>query len=242
MTKMSITKDQKITLYAAVIAFFISLLIGFVSGNSGAVALMRAIISSILFGAVVYGGIYLIRRYIPDLQSEAGEPAPAEKTGEAGKTVVEETGRVVDYTVSDAETSNLQKPAGSAMDEAAVRTAEEVSGGEGVGTVPAEEGGGLVAGMPAPESVSPVAEEGLEGLSMELSGDSGEEYEELPSLDNLFEDSDRSKTSDIDRPEKFSESSQKNTGAYIEVGDARLPNEPEALAKAVKKVMKQDEQ
>ena len=29
-------------------------------------------------------------------------------------------------------------------------------------------------------------------------------------------------------------------GDYISVGDARFPNEPKAIAKAIKKVMKQD--
>jgi len=230
MERIHFTKDQKITLYAALIAFALSFLIGLISGNPVFVVIVRACISAVLFSAVLYGGLYLLRRYIPDMTVTSGEG------GETGQVEQPsgELGKQVDYTVSEntavedmAERLAAQS-AGTIPDSASARTAQRAT--------PAE-------GIPATSrSSGEPAEDGLEGLTLEpLEGQESGSEEELPSLDQLFEEHDQKEAPDIKPSSTKRDPSRTPKGNYIKVGDATIPYEPEVLAKAVKRVMKQDE-
>jgi hypothetical protein len=63
--------------------------------------------------------------------------------------------------------------------------------------------------------------------------------EALPSLDRLFEDEDRVPDTEIEQ--EVTKKDKRIIGDYINLGDVRIPNEPEVMAKAIKKVMSQDE-
>ncbi|MGQ9615738.1 MAG: hypothetical protein ACUVWJ_04960, partial [Spirochaetota bacterium] len=67
MEYISLRQDRKVSLYGAVFAFIISLLAGMAARNPIGVLFLRAIISMFLFGAVMWGALYVLRRYIPDL-------------------------------------------------------------------------------------------------------------------------------------------------------------------------------
>jgi hypothetical protein len=251
MERIELTKDRKITLYAVSIAFFLSFLIGLIAGNPLAVVFVRAIVSSILFGAVLFGGLYLLRRFIPELTGApemGGGAAAAESRSD-------DVGGRVDYTVSDT-AENARADAVTVNADIPERMAEastRVAGDEGIPDL-AEAGleGAEPAGIEESDEVlTPVAEtagsdvspeSSLEDITLEpLDGMDDEEEGKLPSLDRLFEDTEQEEYPDIAPSSSGGGGSGETVGGYIQVGDARIPNEPEALAKAVKKVMNQDE-
>jgi len=75
----------------------------------------------------------------------------------------------------------------------------------------------------------------------------------LPSLDSLFENDDEEKGAGgkgaLDEkgfvpegaPLSKAWEEKKKSGDVIRIGNVRIPNEPEVLAKAIKKLMKQDQ-
>ncbi len=258
MEKISLKKDYKIALYAALIAFFLSILIGLISSNPTAVVFVRAFISALLFGAVLYGGLYLLRRFIPELEGGTDREKVREKTGH----VQADVGKTIDLSVSGEDTGGvtipeaaIQEALASAPQDTAVRVpavektaygAEraEVSLEQKTG-VPPEKGTAVTEeGLPpVPEMPGVSSANGLEGINLEPPESTGSELgEELPSLDRLYEDHEEEAVSEIRSSVGVSRSSAPAPGKYIEVGNARIPYEPEILAKAVKKVMKQDEQ
>jgi hypothetical protein len=243
MDKLNLGKDHKITLFSALAAFILSMLIGLISGNPGAVVFVRALISAFLFGAVIFGGLYLLRRYIPEL-----EKGPDEEVSVAHS----DAGKKVDYSVTGEDGAG--KPAGEmlvqeAMAAAHTDTGDAVPGNEKAsvslseGTKPkgeveaSEEELQPVFGTPDGSSLN-----GLEGITLEPLEENGSEIgEELPSLDQLYEEHEQESVPDIDTSEIISGDTSPAVGDYIEVGNARIPYDPEVLAKAVKKVMKEDE-
>ncbi|UCB46994.1 MAG: hypothetical protein JSV25_06135 [Spirochaetota bacterium] len=74
--------------------------------------------------------------------------------------------------------------------------------------------------------ITPEAEEGT-----------GEEG--LPSLDRLFEEEET--VPDLEIAKEVKKEDKRIIGDYINVGNVRIPNEPEVIAKAIKKVMSTDE-
>ena len=237
MERFNITKDQKITLYAAPVAFTLSFLIGILSGNPVAIVVVRAIISSLLFSALLYGGLYLLRRYIPELAGSSPGGSTAGQTeqqfAEAGsEEAAAQTTRDMEYRMPSASGDR------DVVEGMAAQAADFSEGGSSVG---AGEQAALSEDREAISRLSDVSgENGLDELSLDSSG--GEEAdEELPSLDRLFEEHDQEAMPEI-RPSSVVRREQKTVvGDSIKVGDARIPYEPEALAKAVKKVMKQDD-
>jgi hypothetical protein len=243
MDKLNLGKDHKITMFSALAAFILSMLIGFISGNPGAVVFVRALISALLFGAVILGGLYLLRRYIPEL-----EKGPDEAVSVAHSDV----GKKVDYSVSGEDRAGV--PAGEMPVQEAMATAHTDTGNAVPGTekasVPLSEGTRLrgetggseevlqpVSGTPDGSSLNE-----LEGITLEPFEENGNEIgEELPSLDELYKEHEQESVPDIDTSEIISADTSLAVGDYIEVGNARIPYEPEVLAKAVKKVMKEDE-
>ena len=225
MERFTITKDQKITLYAAPVAFTLSFLIGILSGNPISVVVVRALVSSLLFSALLFGGLYLLRRYI----AEAAE-------GVAAKSAAVQTEKVsgVDYTISE----HTGVP--GTVEDMGFQQADESAEGESSKT---GEESGFSRREPDASRLSDVpGESELDELNLDASegeGDQGDD--ELPSLDRLFEEHEQEAIPDIKPSSSAGSKSRKVTGDRIKVGDASIPNEPELLAKAVKKVMKQDE-
>lgn len=231
MDKLNLNKDHKATMFSALGAFILSMLIGLISGNPAAVVFVRALISALLFSAVVFGGLYLLRRYIPELQTSSEEAVSAEDA---------DAGSRIDYSVEGESVEGPPVP---------FEESEEF---------PAEEGAGPLAPVTAVDSSEFAAGDvdeagalmaaGLEGASLNdldeitlgMSEENGE-VEDLPSLDKLYEEHEQESVPDIGTPEIGLKDKTKVGGDYIEVGNARIPFEPEVLAKAVKKVMKQDE-
>ena len=60
-------KESKITLYSFGLAFFISFIIGIIVGNPFGIALVRAFLASFVFAMVVFGVIYILKKYIPEI-------------------------------------------------------------------------------------------------------------------------------------------------------------------------------
>ncbi len=225
MDKLNLGKDHKITMFSALAAFILSMLIGFISGNPGAVVLVRALISALLFGAVIFVGLYLLRRYIPEL-----EKGPDEAVSVAHSDV----GKKVDYGVSGEDRAG--EGAVASLERVTDTPSERGTKPQGEARTPEEE---LqpVSGTPDGSSLNY-----LEGITLEALEENGNEIgEELPSLDKLYEEHEQESVPDIDTSEIISGDTSPAVGDYIEVGNARIPYEPEVLAKAVKKVMKEDE-
>ena len=89
MMNNKIYNENKLSIYVVSVAFFLSLIIGIIAGNPGGIVLMRAFLSAILFGIIFQGGIYLIRKYVPEIKT-LKEPAAErssilDRTEAAGK-------------------------------------------------------------------------------------------------------------------------------------------------------------
>lgn len=210
-----IINENKITAYIVTGSFFLSLIIGFIAGNPGGIVLMRAFLSAILFGVIFQGALYILRKYVPEIKSlKETEIGGTESEGEGVvEAEVEKTsGTVVDFSTSLDE--EQVEPVNVSVD------MDEIYEGEGTE--------GAVESKEATEIDEP--EIGEEAVTLD----------ELPSLDNLFEDEEEETGSEGGLPESEIKEGMSATEDYIHIGDARIPNEPKAIAKAIKKVMKQD--
>jgi len=204
------SKEIKITLYFAVGAFFISLVFGLVSGNPFGIVLYRAIISSIILGAIVFGGLFLLLKYIPELEDAVGKHIEAiDKPKEK-----EEMKSTIDYTISgegkDILTDNIE--------EVSKKVATDSNTFEGK----------------AKKEESEFYNEAPDKEEFKNS-------DELPSLDDLYEEEDVVPDMEIDKEEIVKSEEATLKEKYIDVGGKRIPNEPELIAKAIKKVMKENE-
>jgi hypothetical protein len=230
MERFTITKDHKITLYAAPIAFTLSFLIGILSGNPISVVVVRALVSSLLFSALLFGGLYLLRRYIAEAAAGVAAKGAAVQT----EQVSGEAGHKVDYTIS--EHAGIPGTVEDMGFKQADESAEGESGETGAGP-------GFSGRESKPSRLSAVpGENEFDELNLDASeGEDDQGDDELPSLDRLFEEHEQEAMPDIKPSRSVGSKSRKVTGDRIKVGDASIPYEPEILAKAVKKVMKQDE-
>ncbi len=239
MVKYKIAQDQKVSLYALLIAFILSCLIGVISGNPIGIVIMRAVISGILFGALVYGGVYILKKYIPEMeQITAREKSQSELSGDS-----QSAGKVVDYTVSDRKRQT--EPGELSSDEIGGETPMEdsvqIPHQEQKGDVQFREA--LEGDMTFETAAERMPVEGQEEEGFPLSSKTESALDsELPSLDRLFDARDREIVPEIEPTVRSSSGGPDVVGDYLKVGDAHFPNEPETLAKAVKRVMKQDEQ
>jgi hypothetical protein len=194
--------DIKLAIYSFIIGFIISFLIGAIAKNPVGIISLRAFVSAVLFGVLIYAGLYLLRKYIPELEIVA----PGRKTGVLKVDEAAE-GETIKYTT---------------LDEKKVSQHIKV-----------EESNGII------------GEEGIEKedridktqIFPEAEEDTGEEA--LPSLDKLFEDEET--VPDLEIEKEVVKEDKRIIGDYINVGKVRIPNEPEVLAKAIKKVMSKDE-
>lgn len=241
-------------------AFVLSLFIGLVSKKPFGIALGRAFLSSLLFGAIIAGGVMLLRRFIPDLGSMVDQNRRSDEP-EAGDA---ETGRLVDYTIGEGVSAGA--PGG-------LRDAEAYAGdgspfpeqgdigadiGELGGFSPAAEPGergepSLSDGRAQGSGRAPLASAGIAkhaertgaGIEVRRAGpEEGDAIDEtLPSLDTLFESEEEETGSfQAEGLEERREEGKRTGGKgnYIKIGDARIPNEPGVMAKAIKRIMKQD--
>lgn len=213
MDNIQFTREQKISLYAALCAFMISLLAGMTVRNPIGVLFMRAFISMILFGAIIWGALYILRRYIPEFLA-SGNQLPENGIGHGGAG---QQGKTVDYTL--AEPIDLALAAGGV-------------GIEGSGMHAADMGSGRVATQKLGKGPGP----GAERLTAENPLWEGGE---IPSLDHLFDEQEKEFVPDVEVDREDMGKPKQRGGDYIEVGKIRIPNEPEILAKAIKRMMKE---
>lgn len=218
MAKDILQSGNRISIFAVIGAFFISLILGFFAQNPAGIVITRAFVSALLFGVLLRGGIFILLKYIPDIEKLTGTGAEA---GEKEKEAEIETisGSVVDYTVGGDEIVSEEESdfeTGDVSENMSLST-EESKAGEAVSSPAGEPG--------EPEAVD------------EEAGP----LKDLPALDNLLEEDEEEIDADDKPGEESSTSSTDNFGGYIDIGNAKIPNEPETIAKAIRKVMKQNE-
>jgi len=211
-------EEIKLTLYAGGIVFFISMIIGVFAGNPAGVVFGRAFVSFILFGGLFYIGMYIIIKYVPQIISYKESKEKIQKT-EAYPEAEEEEGKLVNYLVEDEESGKI--PEGEKMDslwEQSNKKKDEV-----------------------------YVEEKKSSFQVNDKTTSIENAEtifnshELPSVDSLFERKEEEYSPQAEQNVNIKKSNKLLSKDYIQVGSARIPNEPEAIARAIKKVMKQNE-
>ncbi len=219
MEKLKLINENKISVYIIGGAFFLSIIIGLISGNPAGIVIMRAFLSALLFGLIFQGGLYIIKRYIPELaklpetSSESEEKIAHDESEKAA-------GRIIDYEVGEnEEILSYEGITGETTEEESARP--QIVEGEGER---ASSGEDLAVGD---------EEEAEETEDVSLS--------DLPSLDNILEDEEETLQEGETDEHEAVEHLNSNYPDYIQIGDAQIPYEPKALAKAVKKVMKEDE-
>ncbi len=200
-------KENKFILFSVAAAFVLSFMLGGIARNPVAVILVRAIVSSALFGGIMLGAVLIVKRYLPDMAAERRGESRAPTVGDE-----EHLGRRVDYSIAEE---------------------EDISPAAGQYTSPSgdEEGG---AGEEEEWEREPAG-----GPTFNEETDS---EEELPSLERLFDEQERDLVPDLEEDEQPRSDARNKKNDYLYVRDAHFPNDPETIAKAVKKVMKQDEQ
>jgi hypothetical protein len=228
MLNVKIRGFERAALFVVGGAFFLSVLIGILSNNPAGTIIARAFLSAIFFGALLTAGVFILRRYIPDIGSMVSQTREQAETEER-QGEYEEKGRVVDYTVEGEPFGDIDGGAGMASSS----PPEDVQG----------------QGRTAAAGGSDRASEAKRGAGVE---DAADLDAALPSLDSLFENDDEEKGAGVKGaleekgvvPEGAPLSKpweEKKSGDVIKIGDIRIPNEPEVLAKAIKKLMKQDQ-
>ena len=220
MENYKLLTKYKTSVYVITGAFFISLIIGFLTGNPAGIVLMRAFLSAILFVAIFQGGVYIIKKYIPEI-GNLTEVSAETVEKDAGVDAEDSEGKIIDYTIDDeAYPISFENEETEPVIEGEVKTVHP----EGEETrVHAEDA-----------SINGVTEQDVEDKE-------DASLSELPSLDNLFENEDEQTTTENDIRNEGSKGVRSEKGDYIQVGNAQIPNEPENLAKAIKKVMNEDE-
>jgi len=205
MRNLRLTKDINAVLYTVIGAFFLALIIGLVVKNPFGTVLMRAFLSALLFGALVYAGVWMLKRYIPELEASA----MGGKMIDGGAEEKEKSVPVTEHEENDTE-YGLQKQENA---EDKYPEAGDTDGGleAGTHTVTTQETG---------------------------EANAAREDDSLPSLDGLFMDEEKVP---FDYQTELEPTPSRKKGEKIELGNFRIPYEPETLAKAIKKVMSQDE-
>lgn len=211
MSRQVLQKDIKTAFYTFIGAFSLSILVGLIRQNPFGVVFMRAFVAALLFGALVYAVIWVLNRYIPEI-------ALAVELGTSREDAAVETTTSFDSTPGDE---------GVAAESSSPVTGEDESRLENVGEKSDEAG----IGAPGVE---------IEGdLDTEPKEEASAEKDTLPSLDGFFED-EKETVPDLEtEPQQKSDAMQK--GDRITLGKFQIPFEPEILAKAIKKVMSEDE-
>jgi len=229
-------------IYSFAVGFFISLIVGFIRHNPAGVVFFRAIISASLFSAIVYLCSVLLKKYTPEIWSigeelnigkmvsgkeSTGKKSKEEMRGEVSTEGKDEdgVGTMVDYLVSDKREEKISPSGDHEKAFGEVKGLEKSSGLESMTATPS----GI--------AVEPEEEEArIETLP-------GEEGKELPPIEELLEEDEEdllpSTDENVSRESPKSES--KMPGGYIKIGERKFPYDPEVFAKAIKKVLREDE-
>lgn len=218
MVKDILQSGNKISIYVVLGAFFLSLILGFFAKNPAGIVIMRAFVSALFFGVLFRGGIFILIKYIPDIEKLAGTEAEAVEK-EKGEEIETLTGSVVDYTVGGDES-----------------VSEEESGFE-TGDISESMPLNIEESEDREAETSPAGEPGKPAALDEES----EPLNDLPALDTLLGEDEEEIAVDDKPGGESSTTSTRNLGEYLNVGIAQIPNEPETIAKAIRKVMKQNE-
>lgn len=234
-------KESKITLYSFGLAFFISFIIGIIVGNPFGIALVRAFLASFVFAMVVFGVIYILKKYIPEIFEISRMGRGVEKGGDSN---IDASERGTESLNSKFTVESAGKKADSGGEKVNILVGDEGESNqkdkaEGVGReseeFAREEFGVVEVGKKGKKdkkgAVSDIGNETPEGEKNE---------EELPPIEELLGEEEDIPPEIQTEDETLSEGRGVKSD-YIEVGNVRIPNEPELLAKAIEKVMKEDE-
>jgi hypothetical protein len=236
MEYTSLRQDRKISLYAAIFAFIVSLLAGMAVKNPVGVLFLRAIISMFLFGAVIWGALYILRKYIPDIIPGEEQVSGTKRANGETRGGGNGSGNIdFSYTGGVKQDSMFS---GNRINES--RTSQESMASEKVESPYIER----------PNIERPYSDwepsEASPGVGSDISKLQGAEIDRetsrdkaIPSLDHLFDEEERKFTPDIEIEREEILNQQRRAGEYIDVGKFKIPNQPEILAKAIKKMMKE---
>lgn len=84
---MSVDSDVRVSAAAGLGAFALSVIIAAFSRISFGILVLRALILGVCFGGLAYGGILLMRRFLPELFDGSARPARDEEEGMTGNLV-----------------------------------------------------------------------------------------------------------------------------------------------------------
>lgn len=211
MDLLKLQRENKIILYGGMGGFFLSLILGGFAGNPIVIVVVRAVISSFVLGLLLYGGVWVLKRYIPEIIGIGGKQEKKDTSEDSTGSL----GKAIDYSIGEKD-----------------HTAAEMVNARFSETTESSREADL-------------QEQGEPPLPNERSEpDAGKKETEevgLPSLDALFNDEEDEVVPDFQIQEERAEENKPAGGDYISIGKVKIPNEPEIIAKAIKKVMKEDE-
>ncbi|RKX95653.1 MAG: hypothetical protein DRP84_03555 [Spirochaetes bacterium] len=218
-------REVKIALWAFGVGFIFSVVLGLIVRNPIAVALFRAFVASLVFGLVVFGIMYIVKKYVPELIDVVSEIKQTSRQNKTETVNEKEKGSKVDYVVgeeiSEKSEDNI-KPEPASVSFNGILSDEK----DKIGT----------SGRDNTTELESIDENPKKGLS------EGEGEEELPPIEELLNEENEDIVPEVEIEEKeISDSGKKINSEYIKVGDVKIPNEPEIIAKAIQKVMKEDE-
>jgi hypothetical protein len=226
MDKILLQGKNKVSAYAAGGAFAVSLILGFAVKNPVGIVLMRAFFSGLLFGTLVRVGLFILEKFIPEVliheevQADSTQKAETENIegDEAEQQKFTSLAESEELILEDGELEEIDED----LNDEQVSLEKDVSEAEPGTITTAVEG----------DSKSEEDEE-LEEIEEEAFGD-------LPALDTLLEEDNEELTGEEENVPKTPEKKNVFDGDYIDVGNVQIPNEPETIAKAIRKVIKQE--
>jgi hypothetical protein len=227
MDKILLQGKNKVSAYAAGGAFAVSLILGFAVKNPAGIVLMRAFLSALLFGTLIRVGLFILEKFIPEVLNREEIQADSTQQAEAESIEGDTAGQQTFTSISESEEVTLED---EELEEIGGDSSEELESPEKVayetesGTPKTEEGG------------EPKSEEDEELEEIEEDDALGD----LPAIDTLFEEDNEEINGEEETVPKSPEKTSTLTGDYIDVGNVQIPNEPETIAKAIRKVIKQE--
>ena len=222
----SYTKEIKITLGGFAFGFFFSLMLGLIVGNPIGIVIARAFIASLLFAFIVFGIMYIVKRYVPEI-TNAADGVIKPRDNSTVSQVDSKTGSKIDYVVGDekSEVGNINKKEGkNILDNNFAVGSDTLNFRENTETSSLKKG--------VEKKDGNLSNKDVEGVI--------ENAEELPPIEELLSEEEVVPETEVEE-EVMSKSDKKGNNDYIKIGDVKIPNEPEIIAKAIKKVMNNNE-
>ena len=75
--------EIKFPVILSLVSFFLSLIAGIVSGNPAGVVFFRAILFAVIFGVAAAAGLYVLKKYVPEIYDVIFSNLPSKETIEA---------------------------------------------------------------------------------------------------------------------------------------------------------------